>query len=340
MLRALIAAGSGDAAMLLGDADMRTPPAARASSVLLGRAAAKILFSLLLARPAAAAAAAEEGAAARRRDVLRPFLPRSSDAHIPIPTSRRQVPLHADDVLLVVNTVTSSAAFREDESWLPLCLPRFNPKGFLYAHVSFVAPEVCLVLLTAQADGFPQLACRQQLAAKLQQEGELHSPPPRRRRATVRRAAPRRRRAPPARRPRVARAPPARTLRATTPPQVHCGRAGRAGSSTSSTASASSSRRRASGCTPGRSARTATARRWLQPMRRYRASTRASTLPASAHYLQVTDRETIFAWTSAEYELYVAFGLPSKPVAVAAACGAPLAQEGAAEPVPPAPQAG
>ena len=84
------------------------------------------------------------------------------------------MPLHADDVLLVVNTVTSSAAFREDESWLPLCLPRFNPKGFLYAHVSFVAPEVCLVLLTAQADGFPQLsACRQQIAAKLQQEGEL-----------------------------------------------------------------------------------------------------------------------------------------------------------------------
>ena len=81
------------------------------------------------------------------------------------------MPLHADDVLLVVNTVTSSAAFREDESWLPLCLPRFNPKGFLYAHVSFVAPEVCLVLLTAQADGFPQLsACRQQLAAKLQQD--------------------------------------------------------------------------------------------------------------------------------------------------------------------------
>ena len=31
-------------------------------------------------------------------------------------------------------------------------------------------------------------------------------------------------------------------------------------------------------------------------------------------------RETIFAWTSAEYELYVAFGpLASKPVAVAAA---------------------
>ena len=124
------------------------------------------------------------------------------------------MPLHADDVLLVVNTVTSSAAFREDESWLPLCLPRFNPKGFLYAHVSFVAPEVCLVLLTAQADGFPQLsACRQQLAAKLQQEGELRS-------ALLRAvgepqcAAPRRRRAPPARRPRAARASPARRPRA------------------------------------------------------------------------------------------------------------------------------
>ena len=129
------------------------------------------------------------------------------------------MPLHADDVLLVVNTVTSSAAFREDESWLPLCLPRFNPKGFLYAHVSFVAPEVCLVLLTAQADGFPQLsACRQQLAAKLQQEGELRS-------ALLRAvgepqcAAPRR--AADARRPRAARAPPAR------PRATRCGQAPR-----------------------------------------------------------------------------------------------------------------
>ena len=225
VLRALIAAGSGDAAMLLGATPtLRTPPAARAElGKLLGAARPpELLFGLLLAhgqllqllRPKKVPLHAG-------RDVLRPFLPRSSDSHIPIPTSRRQVPLHADDVLLVVNTVTSSAAFREDESWLPLCLPRFNPKGFLYAHVSFVAPEVCLVLLTAQADGFPQLsACRQQLAAKLQQEGAAARAllravgEPR----ALRRAAPQTRAArAPARRPRAARAHPARRL----PPQVH-----------------------------------------------------------------------------------------------------------------------
>ena len=245
------------------------------------------------------------------------------------------MPLHADDVLLVVNTVTSSAAFREDESWLPLCLPRFNPKGFLYAHVSFVAPEVCLVLLTAQADGFPQLsACRQQLAAKLQQEGELRS-------ALLRAvgepqcAAPRR--AADARRPRAARAPPACTLRAA---RAHPARRPRA-------PCAPPRRRRYTVDAPGvpevrhfvyRVGEQFTAPRVgvhagaqcpyrdraavKQLMRRYQSvHARVHALPKPLReYLQVTDRETIFAWTSAEYELYVAFGpLASKPVAVAAA---------------------
>ena len=53
-----------------------------------------------------------------------------------------------------------------------------------------------------------------------------------------------------------------------------------------------------------------------QLMRRYQSvHARVHALPKPLReYLQVTDRETIFAWTSAEYELYVAFGpLASKP---------------------------
>jgi len=261
------------------------------------------------------------------------------------------VPLHADDVLLVVNTVTSSAAFREDESWLPLCLPRFNPKGFLYAHVSFVAPEVCLVLLTAQADGFPQLsACRQQLAAKLQQEGELRSALLRAvgepQCAAPRRAADARRpgaaRAPPARRPRAPCAPPRRrryTVDAPGVPEVRhfVYRVGEQFTAPRVGVHAGAQ------C-PYRD-RAAV----KQLMRRYQSvHARVHALPKPLReYLQVTDRETIFAWTSAEYELYVArlghapsltphtpypslslyryelyvaFGpLASKPVAVAAA---------------------
>ena len=82
--------------------------------------------------------------------------------------------LHASDVMLVMNTVASSASFREDESWLPICLPRFNAAGFLYAHISFVAPELCLVLLTPKPDGFPQLsAARATVVEKLDANAEL-----------------------------------------------------------------------------------------------------------------------------------------------------------------------
>ena len=63
--------------------------------------------------------------------------------------------LHPDDVLLIMNTVASSASFREDEAWLPICLPRFNDAGFLYAHISFVFPELCLVLLTPKPTASP-----------------------------------------------------------------------------------------------------------------------------------------------------------------------------------------
>ena len=68
-----------------------------------------------------------------------------------------------------MNTVNSSASFREDETWLPLCLPSFNERAMLFAHISFVAPELCLVLITTTADAFAPLSlCRQQVVERLQ----------------------------------------------------------------------------------------------------------------------------------------------------------------------------
>ena len=82
--------------------------------------------------------------------------------------------LHADDLLLIMNTVASSASFRDNEAWLPICLPRFNASGFLYAHISYVAPELCLVLLTPKADGFASCSeCRTQVAQRLSTPDEL-----------------------------------------------------------------------------------------------------------------------------------------------------------------------
>eukprot|EP00163_Fabomonas_tropica_P028184 TRINITY_DN5692_c0_g1_i5.p1 TRINITY_DN5692_c0_g1~~TRINITY_DN5692_c0_g1_i5.p1 ORF type:complete len:372 (+),score=31.99 TRINITY_DN5692_c0_g1_i5:826-1941(+) len=65
--------------------------------------------------------------------------------------------LHPDDLLLILNLVNTSASLRTSETWTPICLPAFNDKGFLYSHVSFVAEDVCLLLLSTATDAFYQL---------------------------------------------------------------------------------------------------------------------------------------------------------------------------------------
>lgn len=51
--------------------------------------------------------------------------------------------LHPPDLHLIFNMMESSTTFRSaPESWAPICLPKFNPKGFLYAHVSFLDKAV------------------------------------------------------------------------------------------------------------------------------------------------------------------------------------------------------
>jgi hypothetical protein len=75
--------------------------------------------------------------------------------------SPKRTPPHPDDILLLCNFVGSSDSFRTSESFVPFCLPKYNPGAFLYAYVGYLEPEVCLVLLTSQQDGFFHLKeCR------------------------------------------------------------------------------------------------------------------------------------------------------------------------------------
>jgi hypothetical protein len=150
VLRSMIHSASAEPSMLLGAVPcLRMPAKTRdeLSALLASARPADLLFGLVLAHN-------------HLVTMLRP----------------RRTALHAADVLLVMNTIASSASFREDESWVPICLPRFNAGGFLYAHVSFVAPELCLVLLTNKADGFAAAsACRQAVAARIEEHGEFRT---------------------------------------------------------------------------------------------------------------------------------------------------------------------
>ncbi len=53
--------------------------------------------------------------------------------------------------------LASSPALRQNETWLPLCLPKFNPAGFVYTFISYFRPSVGLVFLSADRDAFNDL---------------------------------------------------------------------------------------------------------------------------------------------------------------------------------------
>jgi hypothetical protein len=76
------------------------------------------------------------------------------------------------DLHLIMNFVSSSSSFRTSESWTPICLPKFNDRGFLHAHVCYLTKDICLVLFSTAADAFFQLAdCHKRIQLALQAHG-------------------------------------------------------------------------------------------------------------------------------------------------------------------------
>ena len=108
---------------------------------------------------------------------------------------RKRRSIHPVDCHLLINTVYATKAMKEvgTQSWVPICLPKFAPQGFLYAHVSFLEeeeddddngqlvqsvdvprPEVALVLVTSNPDGFDEMSTwRSSILGSLQSQGLL-----------------------------------------------------------------------------------------------------------------------------------------------------------------------
>ncbi|CAF1459213.1 unnamed protein product [Rotaria magnacalcarata] len=72
----------------------------------------------------------------------------------------RNYHLHPSDLYLLINLVNSTDAFKGVESWVPVCLPRFDPGGCFHAHISYLddSCDVCLVLLTVNPEHFQILS--------------------------------------------------------------------------------------------------------------------------------------------------------------------------------------
>ncbi|CAG8458034.1 13062_t:CDS:10 [Rhizophagus irregularis] len=66
--------------------------------------------------------------------------------------------LHSADLHLIFNMVNGSSTFRSAESWTPICLPKFNNKGFLHAYVCYITGNVCLLLISPDKDKFFELS--------------------------------------------------------------------------------------------------------------------------------------------------------------------------------------
>lgn len=68
--------------------------------------------------------------------------------------------LHPQDLHLIFNLVSASTSFQTAESWTPICLPRFDNSGYLYAHISYLEDDcpACLLLLSTDRNAFFELA--------------------------------------------------------------------------------------------------------------------------------------------------------------------------------------
>jgi hypothetical protein len=64
---------------------------------------------------------------------------------------------HTTDLHLLLNMLASSPALRSTETWIPLCLPKFNPAGFVHAYISYVSASLGLVFVSADREAFEEL---------------------------------------------------------------------------------------------------------------------------------------------------------------------------------------
>ncbi|CAM4765616.1 unnamed protein product [Rotaria magnacalcarata] len=84
--------------------------------------------------------------------------------------------LHPSDLYLLVNLVNSSEAFKGVESWVPVCLPRFDSGGCLHAHISYLdeSCDICLILMTVNPEHFQILSeFKERIGEKLRKVNAL-----------------------------------------------------------------------------------------------------------------------------------------------------------------------
>ncbi|XP_014678038.1 PREDICTED: vacuolar fusion protein MON1 homolog A-like [Priapulus caudatus] len=109
-------------------------------------------------------------AGARRWDLV--FAIIIADKQLVTMVRMRKYSLHPVDLHLILNLVSSSTtSFQTGETWSPICLPKFDSSGYLYAHISYLDDKcnTCMLLLTVNRDEFFTLSeCKKKVLERLQ----------------------------------------------------------------------------------------------------------------------------------------------------------------------------
>lgn len=82
----------------------------------------------------------------------------------------RRHSLHPPDLHLVFSMLFNTTSFSKGgEHWVPICLPKFNSTGFLYAYIYFFIPECAIVLISPDKNSFFEMReCKEHILEDLQ----------------------------------------------------------------------------------------------------------------------------------------------------------------------------
>ncbi|KAH7729578.1 SAND family protein [Aphelenchoides avenae] len=72
----------------------------------------------------------------------------------------KHLDLSSSDFNIVVNMIECHDSLRTGETWVPICLPHFDSKHFLYAYIYYLweGSGPCLILLSIDKESFPKLS--------------------------------------------------------------------------------------------------------------------------------------------------------------------------------------
>ncbi|ANB14029.1 Mon1p [Sugiyamaella lignohabitans] len=87
----------------------------------------------------------------------------------------RRHSLHPPDLYLLFSLLFKSASLKDGgEHWMPVCLPKFNPTGFLHAYINFFADNTALLLISPDKTAFYELqTARNEIVSQLTKQSLL-----------------------------------------------------------------------------------------------------------------------------------------------------------------------